>query len=224
MANFERDGVKLEVPDQAVAVLQNWFAKVDNKVESLEIKAKEDKLKLDSQTNQIEKWTVDNVTESVPKTIKAAAQSKIDALQGKIDALEAELKTLKEKPNLDAAALSARRKLEREAAAAIRKIDNKFDETKFDAMDDRAIKVSVIQSRWGSKFDSKYFEDKTDDTISGMYIVAIDTAGDGKPNPLREAVDGARSQEDSLSRIDAANVEYAKSLATNWDWINKARN
>lgn len=210
MANFEREGVRLEVPDSAVGVLQNWFRKVDSEVTAL---SKELSEKNNAFEESKKKFELDS------KRIESDSLVKIETLQGKVDALEAEIKANKEKPNLDAERLKARRQLEKKALAVIKRVDGDFDDGKFDLLDDRAIKVGAIQTRWKDKFDSKYFENKSDEAIDGMFEVVCTVEPDFANN-LKKAIENIESKEDSVSKIDSVNKNRANFLASNWNWIH----
>lgn len=189
MANFNCDGVGIEIPNDVLPVVKGWIDRRDTANEDL----KKDNKKLLGE--------------------KEKTETELDAMKGKCDALEAEIATLKSTPRVDG--LSARRSLERQSLPYISKANPQFSEDGFDTMSDRAIKESVIAASLPKLKDT--LSNRTDAAIDAMYEVAISepVARTDSAASLRNALGSIQSSH-GVSPIAQARIDEADALSSAW--------
>lgn len=192
MANFNCDGVGVEIPNDVLPVIKQWIDKRDGEITGY----KQDILKIEGEK---EKLSSDN-----------------GVITAKCDALEAENATLKSTPHLDGGAISKRRTLERQALPYLAKSNPQFREDSFDTMSDRAIKETVVANHLPKLKDT--LAGRKDAAIDAMYEVATSEPAPRYDSTqwLQFALSGIQQ-----NPTNNDGHQYVRDTENAWTWIDK---
>jgi hypothetical protein len=206
MANFKRDGVELEIPNEAVSIVKSWLEKTDSELrtakKNFEILQKE--------------------TDVLKQENKDAIDARQKELQKKDEAIQAVIKELETIRKDSPERAKARRKLEREAAKILSAIDPAFSEDKFDGMSDREIQIATIAATI-KDFD---VSNRSDEAVSTAFDVVLVRSALSRSHPRESELAGVfRSggvrRQDSANNLDAAYKDSRETTGSAWNWINQ---
>ena len=224
MANFVRENVAMQIPDEQLSLLKMSFDKADEQIVKLQTQLDS----LDSYTVNDKRYLADaSVIAELKATQKAfeaykaeytidKAQSdklnkEIDGLRKSVDELTAKDEALVKEMQAVQAKFSEqvvtdrviqRRKLERQIFPLLDSAEEKLE-----VLNDRQLKEALISERYGESTES--LANRTDDAIDAMFEIAckhsIKDATNNKTAPLRPI---NRDKSDA----DEAQREYIKSI------------
>lgn len=225
MANFVRDGIALQIPDEQLSLLKMSFDKADeaviklqNQLDSLESYIVNDKkyladasvvaeLKATQKAFDLYKseYTVDKAqSDRLNKDIDILRKS-VDELTAKEEALVKEMQTVQDKFSEQVVAdrVIQRRKLERQIFPLLDTAEEKLE-----VLSDRQLKEALISDRYGES--AKDLSARSDEAIDAMFEIAckhsLNDSSKNKTAPLRPI------NQDRANEADKARQEYIESI------------
>lgn len=208
MPNFVRDGIAIDIPNDALALLKSCFDKDDAKIEALQseldtFKKSIKTINIDGDDFKAEGAVIKAIEES-----KKIAQEK-EALEAKVEALLAEVDQLRKDSSdeIIKQKLAERRALEK-IATQVLPTENTDS---FADMSDRELKETIITKRFDITLDS--LQSKSDDAISAMVELASTLGGKTKSTQDMKEVKSSDWQGDSLTKAIA---EQAEAISNAW--------
>jgi hypothetical protein len=225
MANFVRDGIALQIPDEQLSLLKMSFDKADeaviklqNQIDSLDTYTVNDKKYLAdasviTKLKETEKafetykseYTVDKAqSDKLNKEIDVLRKS-VDELTAKDEALVKEMETVQAQFSEQVVAdrVIQRRKLERQIFPLLDSAEEKLE-----GLSDRQLKEALISERYGES--TKDLAGRSDEAIDAMFEIAckhsINDAAKNKTTPLRPI------NQDRANEAEQARQEYIESI------------
>lgn len=225
MANFVRENVAMQIPDEQLSLLKMSFDKADEQIVKLQTQIDS----LDSYTVNDKRYLADSsviaelkATQKAFETYKAeytvdkaqcdklnkdidALRKSVDELTAKDEALVKEMQTVQTQFSEQVVAdrVIQRRKLERQIFPLL-----DCAEEKLEGLSDRQLKEALISDRYGES--TKDLAERSDEAIDAMFEIAckhsINDAAKNKTTLLRPI------NQDRASDAERARQEYIESI------------